>query len=814
MSKINVEGESRDYVPVSDVPDIKQEKRLRTQTDHVDEIKVVKVEMFNVDKYSDIMNHKGVSHVTKTSLKRYFKSKYNGNHVEVQYKHGKGCEREGIGRLYAVNGVGLQSLERDVRNLLAQDYYWDVDMKNAQPSILLRICNEKGWKCKILNHYIKNREEVLQSISEYYGCSKGDAKNVIIRMMYLGDDANWFAETVCSKNPSTPHEFITKFKNEIANIAENIYSSEARLREFVSKKRKWTPLKKKSSVLSYHLQTEENAILQEIDTYLLSCGRSMDVLIFDGGLVRKHPNEKELPLDILKGCEEHIMNTLGYKVELCVKPMISNLVFDAKLNTKVLVDAHTVIDDAYAAEEYVRLMDGNIVYSEEKVNVFDIKTGQWTNKICVVKESINRHKDQLKFYQCNEDDATKYKLFNYAGNEKNVNNMLKFVPCFCKDETFFQRNAESSLGKLLFADGIYDFDKDEFIPSFIKDIVFRDRISRPFPKEKNEELIKQVHKILFRDPFKEEDYGVADYLKKGLARGLYGDYHAKLIYFCVGEANAGKSLMTDAMSGAFEEFVDVFNGNEMLYNDQNGADEARKLSFVHEIKDKRIAFSNELKMTKAIDGNLLKKIASGWDGYKARVLYGKPEKIINRSTEFLFVNDLPCCKPCDQAALNRIRCVEYKMSFIDKDNFEGKLRDDQVLADITLKTKFKNDKRYQDAMVNVLLDAYREYKRDGHIVPPEIKSATSEWVGEQGTLEGHLKKRYEITNNEEDFVDARELINYLIKDCEVQLSDTKIGKELLKVLKKGKDDRKIGGIKKRVWLGIKRICEIEEDPLD
>ena len=770
-----------------------------------------KVEMFSPDKYMAIINHKGLCHSLKGVLKKYFKSKYNGNHVEIHYKFGKGCEDDRLGRLYCGEGVGLQSMERNVRNLLAQDYYWDIDMRNAQPNILLTQCTIHGWNSDVLEYYVNHRDEVLSIIMDYYGCTTAAAKNVIIRLMYLGDDSEWLNDTTCSKKPSEPLAFITKFKEEFNRIAENVYASQQNVREFINKKKKLSPHKKRASVMSYFLQTEENAILMQIDSFLQANGRSMDVFIFDGGLVRKQGSEIDFPHALLRSCEEFVSKMLGYNIELVVKPMDSDLVFENSKD-RVLVDTHTVIDDSYAAKEFARLMKSHIIFCDEKLHVFDDMIGIWSNRTSVIKRYIIKYEEKLKFYQAQEDDATKYKLFNYAGCERNVANMLKFLPCFCEDETFFLRRGDSSKGKLLFADGIYNFDSHTFSHGFDKDIVFKDRISRAFPKNRNEELIKEVNTIIFRDPFIEQDYPQANHLKIGLARALYGDYRAKLIYFCIGTANAGKGVICDAISGAFEGFVDVFNGNELLYN-ENTSDEAKKLSFVYDLKDKRVAFSNEIKMTKCIDGNLIKKIASGGDGYKARVIYGNPEKIINRSTEFLMVNDIPTIAPNDEAVKNRVRCIEYKKTFVNKESYIGGDDPSIAFADPRLKDKFVNHPDYQDAMVHLMFDAYKEYLRDGHNVPSGVSEACKSWVGDSGSIKSHLEKEYEITNNSDDYVAARELIDYLVKTCKLPMSDTKIGIDLGKVVKLVRDVKRENGKSVKIWKGIKKIS-IGYDMLD
>lgn len=762
-------------------------------------MKFVKNEIFNQNVMKSLLTHSGLTFDTKQQLKKYHKKRYNGNHVDIVYDFSKEYQSAKIGRVYANGAVGLQGFERDVRNALAKNLYFDVDMENAHCTILYKICKQNGWVCERLEDYVNNREKVLQSIVDHYGASRKDAKNLMIRMMFLGYPESWVGETVC-ENSTEQMEYVMKFKEELFNIAKNVWGSYSDVVDIVKKKRKVNGIQKLSCCLSLMLQTEEHKILMAIDECLKQQGRSMDVFIFDGGLVRKKDGENELPEKVLRCCEQYVMDKLGYEIKLAVKPLETSLVLDDKDDDN-MVEPGVIVDDVYAAKTFARLMGDRMVYTDKALYVFNENQGLWTDDDVAIRQCVNNFEDELKFQQMDLESG-KTKLFNYSGNEKNINNMLKNVPPFCVADDFFGKNADTSRGKLLFADGIYDFDTDTFTKGFNPSVVFKYRIDRPFPQQKDDNLVHYVRRVLFEDTFMAEDKKASDYLRKGIARALYGDYISKLFYFCVGRSNAGKGVLTDALKAAFCGFVGTFNAGALAYNEKNGADCAKQLSWVFGVKDKRMVISNEVSMNRPFDGNMVKMLASGGDEFDARKNHKDEVKVINRSTMFCFVNDIPTINPYDDGVANRVRCVEYKCVFTDGEitkDFERK-------ADKDIKDAFKRSADYQDALVHVILDAYKEVKTDGHLVPDSIKEATKEWSGDSGSVEGLLNKKYDITRDANDFVPAREIIEFLTREEKLTMSDKKIGMELM-ALKLTRYDKKVKGKTLRVWSGIKERVE-------
>ena len=83
------------------------------------------------------------------------------------------------GRLYTLNGVGIQGESRALRGLLTKDYYWDIDMKNAHVVLAYQIfTKEYGLTLPFMNEYIVNRERVIRDVI-YNNEGKGITRSAV-----------------------------------------------------------------------------------------------------------------------------------------------------------------------------------------------------------------------------------------------------------------------------------------------------------------------------------------------------------------------------------------------------------------------------------------------------------------------------------------------------------------------------------------------------------------------------------------------------------------------------------------------------------
>jgi hypothetical protein len=60
--------------------------------------------------------------------------------------------------------VSLQGITRAVRHTIASEFYEDIDIENAHPTILAHVCKQviPDLKTPYLNHYIRDRNAVIE----------------------------------------------------------------------------------------------------------------------------------------------------------------------------------------------------------------------------------------------------------------------------------------------------------------------------------------------------------------------------------------------------------------------------------------------------------------------------------------------------------------------------------------------------------------------------------------------------------------------------------------------------------------------------
>ena len=272
------------------------------------DVAIVKCERFDVEMAKRLVEHPDTSKEVAAVLRRMLKEKVKLTYFDVNYKLGKDCKHEFLGRWCALRGVGLQNLPRDIRNALAHKYYHDVDMVNAQPTILLQYCERRGYDCKALARYINEREALLQELMDYLDIKRWEAKQRVVSILFGA-----------SADDLTPF-FKDQLLPEVRKVMANVWTEHKSTMRFLANKPNY-----QAKALSYVLQTEERKCLMAMDRALSKRGRSLDVLMHDGGMVLKLPGETELPQSLLPELQRDIHEETGYDVTLAVKPMETSL---------------------------------------------------------------------------------------------------------------------------------------------------------------------------------------------------------------------------------------------------------------------------------------------------------------------------------------------------------------------------------------------------------------------------------------------------------------------------------------------------------
>lgn len=270
----------------------------------LDDMKLVKTEQYDANMMVALSLHEGVSNDVKRLLKSYRGKRQDGNKVQIVYEYGKDMKVLQKGRIYPQKGCGLQSFPSDVRAALASKYYWDIDIANAQPVILVALCKQRGWKCDKLEEYVLNRAEKLEELMSALQCDRDDAKQFCLSILFG------------AKPYQNVPDYFIELADEISLVAKNCQAANSDIAKVCTKKPK--PL---ASCLAHWVQTEESKVLRFIDSFLAIKGRGFGVLIHDGGLVLKLEGESCFPHDLLREIEVAVEDKFGFRITMAQKPM-------------------------------------------------------------------------------------------------------------------------------------------------------------------------------------------------------------------------------------------------------------------------------------------------------------------------------------------------------------------------------------------------------------------------------------------------------------------------------------------------------------
>ena len=237
------------------------------------------------------------------SLKKICKNKSPVNNVS--YLPSKNLKN--MGRLFA-QSASLQNLPREFRGAIGANYH-DIDMVNCHPSILLQYCKKNDIKSDALEYYVNNRIEVIEKIMTDYGLEKGDVKQLFLSVMNGG------------KRDGILDPFFIKFKTECERIHTFIASLNPKLLKDVCKRKDFNV---NGSLTNIILCSLENEILLHSVQYLMNEGYNVDVLVFDGCMIRRDES-KDITDELLTGLSEYILEKTGYDIKFVEKDLDTSI---------------------------------------------------------------------------------------------------------------------------------------------------------------------------------------------------------------------------------------------------------------------------------------------------------------------------------------------------------------------------------------------------------------------------------------------------------------------------------------------------------
>jgi len=758
---------------------------------------------WNDEQFIDDNDDKDYEESTQTIIKKYFEYsrfyKDNQNIIKVNYKQ----KNKNIGRFFAKGSLSLQSLPRQIRHTIAKEFYYDIDVVNCHPVILYQYCNKNKIYCPELKEYIDNRDIILNQIQLSDNLTKSEAKRIILKIINGGEYKN-------SKSL-----YIHRFKEEIKTIHDSICK--------ISENEKYLKIKKKND---YNINGKTvNLLLTDIENNILNSmidnlknNKIIDknvVLVFDGLMILK--NDVENIEELLLKLEKYIFDNTKYNIKLLNKEMDEDVIipddyeYEApdKINNVIIAMSDNEAADILLNilnEKYKLCICDNVVYM--KINNIWINNFDTIDKKII---SICADLDIKQYQRCTNEktiDPTieingKYYYLNkfdtYSANYNAAKSISKLVYGKIKtDDDLNNKIYNSTLKKICFNNGYYDFSKSVFINNF-DDIETNIKIDMDFP-ERDDNIINDIYEKVLNPIFGGE---LLTPFLHFISRVMAGESQDKLWSICLGERDCGKGVISDLLSNTFQNYVCSINANSLKI-DKNNGDEAKKLSWLYHAQYARALLGNEIANNNIIDGNLIKKICSGGDKIQMRTNYVNETNARIQGTLILFNNDMPKAEPAD--VFQKLVPFSLPSKFVDDITEDDKIKNPHYKKSDPNIKQFVNNKDVCKAFIWIIIDSYKSTKI-------KLNDNQQNFIDNFKTEDEFdlFFKFFEITKNNDDRVKSADIQEW-IKKNNIPMSMAKISNYLTN---RGcvHGTHKINNKTAKGYKGIK-ILEVTTDDLD
>lgn len=309
----------------------------------------------------------------KSLLQSLYRKRRNGNNVQMTYRLSSSqAGRLGYGRLYGLTG-SLETLERSIRGALCEKYYWDIDIVNCHPTLLAQMGKQYDMELPCLQRYVDDRESHLASMMDK-GATRDDVKDYVIQCMYGG----WPID-------NCPPWLMGIFK-ELQEFAKKLIPHHYPLYEYCKTQKEKNIL---GSFLSLVVQKEERQCLMGLYN-LFKTFRSVDVLAYDGIMIRRLPDENVLEEELLRTAERKIEELTGYKILLKVKEFEPMKLDDV---------ADKMTPEGVSEKEYVRMKldwEKNRFYFMETGSIVEVNKDNTLTHMSV-EMAKNNYGNRYKF---------------------------------------------------------------------------------------------------------------------------------------------------------------------------------------------------------------------------------------------------------------------------------------------------------------------------------------------------------------------------------------------------------------------------------
>lgn len=341
------------------------------------------------------------------------------------------------------------------------------------------------------------------------------------------------------------------------------------------------------------------------------------------------------------------------------------------------------------------------------LHMFDNRNGMWTAD---ASEQRNFMFNQLKhvlhspyFAPDDPDNEPQVDHDRYDRKNTTLNQILAEIPTVasdCHKKGWLQEMQNSSLRKILFKNGTFHFRTGTFLKGqFHPNYYFDSRLEYDFEEcamlDCPEDIRERFFRINFQDP------ATGDRLLLTLAKGIAGDApYWKHYVVCEGKGNNGKSTLFEALKLSFPGLIAKADASCFAKVNIN-ASSGPSLKWAYQDRWKRIVLVDEFREDANIDGDMLKKIASG----AATSLRYLSEEFTPHFLLVFAANKMPPIVPLDsEAVFKRLLAFPFIKQFMEPAKYEpDNLLHLESNANIMIEI---TRPQFQHCMRNLIIRAY------------------------------------------------------------------------------------------------------------
>ena len=713
-----------------------------------------------------------------------FKECYNGKKKIFETSHH--LPKHKWGRVIPSGYTSLAIFHRPTRHTFAEEFYVDIDMKNAQPTILLEICRHHNLNKPALKKYVDNPTHYRQKIMEHHNCDKNMAKQLPITILFGGSYDGWIKENNIQRNPTTKLRTFYDLENEIKDIIEIVYNAN---KETITRdvkrqdKKKWkTIADEKRGTMGLWSQSIER-LAQETSIKWLVDNKDFvieDIVPSQDGFMILKENFYE---GILADITEAIVEKWNIEVEYVVKAFDEAIEIPICDETKTANEWEDELSEKRIAERFLteykhftaKNGDQIFIYYETKNQQGEVVLGRWYD------ETSEKKRFKLTLYISENIYDKLYAEINaeVGLNEKEMANLLKLLRV--KTSNKIPKIIEHILTKieekekfntnphlLGFNNGVVDLPTGEFRPYKFDDYMTLST-GYDFPTIDEEdthtqELYQELCDIIETIQPNQEQ---RDLLLQVLASGLDGKLYQKLILMN-GQGGNGKGLLAKLMKYLLGDYY--YQAPNGLLKDIEKANNASP-DLLGCMGKRYINFTE-------VDGKIrvaMLRNLTGGGTFRGRGLYRDPVDFNMTATIGMEFNNAPDLDGKPMASdYRRLIHIQYPINFTDDENKIGKVIDG---------TEYKKANQYYETeefvlemrplFLKLLMNVYKlnyneEQKCIIYTIPQEVRKRTEKFIEDQNKFqkvfnEVYVKSDIKILENGEPDKDDLKRKTFRIK---------------------------------------------------